>query len=72
MLTVSLATDTTKTVAFNNTLETFTFRDTCYVYPIAFSERFDSNSVSEVEFALQIFEFNKFTFRSCVGFFKVA
>ena len=54
MLTVSSVTHTGKTVAANNTLETFTFRVCDHVDEFSFAEDLDSHFLSKFDLVIRI------------------
>ena len=69
MLTMRLLAYTVKPVAFNNTLETFTFCSTNYFNFIAFSENVNSNSITNIFFERRIAELFCESFSLIAGFF---
>ena len=76
MLTVGLPAYTLETMALNNTLEAFTFRNTNGVYPVTFNEDvLNVNLLAQFsqwrKFIAKIAEFNNCTLGAGVGLLKM-
>ena len=73
MLTVGLSAYTSKSVAFNNTLEAFTFRNTGYVYPfyIFIEDISNGERVTQFQLLFKRFELYEFVLGSGSCLFKV-
>src|SRR5690606_2461321 len=61
-----------KVVSFHNTLESFTFRSSCYVHILTFCEYVYIYFISYFQIVESVVEFNQFSFRSRASLFKVA
>ncbi len=71
VLTVSSLAYTTKTMSFNNALETFTFGGSDNVYEVNVIEQIYSNSITEIQFILKSFELSQVLLGRYSGFFEV-
>ena len=62
---------TAETMAFYNTLETFTLAGTDYVNEVCFGEEVDSDGVAQFVFTVKTFELGQVTLGSYTGFLEV-
>ena len=70
VLTVGCLTDTTKSMALHNTLETFTLGGSYYIDEVVFTEKFHSDSITEIMLFI-INEFSQMTLGRNTCFLEV-